>query len=200
MRRAQLPYLSFPILSPWKERCQKKTLQTRSRSIVPPVQALNDFIFQGLHRSETRLMRIPRTSLSITLVGLRFTESLLATVFAKKNLLECLFQGSQLLSWAFCVFGPFPAPLTDAWILVSSSLAFSFRLPFCEALPPLWLLLFLTPFPQLLNYTAPTGTYTIKNSSPPAASRSASPGAERLAPGTGRALGSWGRGRYPDPA
>lgn len=56
-----------------KGKMSEKTLQTRSRSIVTPVQALNDFIFQGLHWSETRLMRIPRTSLSTTLLGLRFT-------------------------------------------------------------------------------------------------------------------------------
>lgn len=77
-----------PYIVTVKGKMSEKTLQTRSRSIVTPVQALNDFIFQGLHRSETRLMRIPRTSLSITLLGLRFTgKSACHTVFAKKNLL-----------------------------------------------------------------------------------------------------------------
>lgn len=200
VRRAQLPSLSFPILSQWKERCQKRPYRLRSGPLLHLCRLLMILFFKVCTGQKRVWWESQELHWALRYWACVLQESLLATVFAKKSLLEWLFQGSQLLSCAFCVFGPFPAPLTDAWILVSSSLAFSFRLPFCEALPPLWLLLFLTPFPQLLNYTAPTGTYTIKNSSPPATSRSASPGAERLAPGTGRALGSWGRGRYPDPA
>lgn len=68
--------ITFPVV-PYvvtvKGKMSEKTLQTRRRTIVTPEQTLNDFIFQGLHRSGTRLMRISRTSLSITLLGLRFT-------------------------------------------------------------------------------------------------------------------------------
>lgn len=130
--------------------------------------------------------RNPRTSLSITLLGLRFTGNPDCHGLCKEKPIRVSLPRESAALLCIFVSSVHPLlPVTDACILVSSSLAFSFRLPFCEALPPSGFCSFLLLPPSCLT-TAPTGTYTIKNSSPPAASRSASPRAERLAPGTHR--------------
>lgn len=197
MRRAQIPSLSFPILSQWKERCQKRPYRLGASPLLHLCRLLMILFFKVCIGRKRVWWESQELHWALRYWACVLQESLLATVFAKKNLLEWLFQGSQLLSCAFCVYGPFPVPLTDAWIRFFQP-CFLFPFAFLRGSPSLWLLLFLTPFPQLLNYTAPIGTYTIKNSSAPAASRSASPGAaERLAPGTGRALGSLGAGTVP---
>lgn len=184
-----------PYIVTVKGKMSEKTLQPRSRSIVTPVQALNDFIFQGLHRSETRLMRIPRTSLSTTLLGLRFTGKSACHGLCKEKPTWVALPRESAALLCFLCLRSLPCSAHRCLNPCFFQPCFLFPFAFLRGSPSLWLLLFLAPFPQLLNYTAPTGTYTIKNSSAPAASRSASPGAaERLAPGTGRALGSLGGG------
>lgn len=161
-----LPRRSLYCPSEWK--MSEKTPQSKRPSIVTPVQALYFIPFFKVcigqeHIWMTFLLRcfVSEPESEELPWALRYwvcilQKTLIATVFAKtkqktkKPYSSGPPKGVSCSPVLFvCVSSVHPLlPLTDACILVSSSLAFSFRLPFREALPPsLWLRLFLTPSP-----------------------------------------------------